>query len=147
MKYCDKTSWNDGDIELKERDGGIYAFGDGKETSVRKHQLIKIGKSTRICNRTYQYHSCFPDGVQFYALLLVKQQPREKLDEYSERLKGIESEIHKSLQKYRHKTTTRIQATIEWFDVGHGTLLRKFKDYYIKNKDNHELQYVGFEID
>lgn len=132
MKYCPKTSFGDEDTDynITEKDGGIYAIGFRETTKdVNQKQTIKIGQTTSLCKRMYEYHTCFPDGVSIYAILKV---PRKKGrpaqgETYSKKLIEMENYIHHKLRRVKHKQTTRVQGQGEWFDISYTMCVEWFQ--------------------
>jgi len=133
MNYCPKTSFGDPntDYGLKENEGGIYAIGINDTKSKNKTQTIKIGQTTSLCKRFYEYHTCFPDGVAIYSILKVpKQRGRPVQGEtYSKKLIEIEKLIHAQFKSKKHKQTTRTDGQGEWFDITYQACVKVFTSF------------------
>jgi hypothetical protein len=93
MKFCPKVNL---DTLVQEKQAGLYAWtGDNWEgTPPSTKYKIKIGMSTSVCNRLYNYHTGHPDGVWILDLLLLKPgvSPKE--------IRGLETQLKQELKQF-----------------------------------------------
>jgi hypothetical protein len=127
MKFCPKVNL---DTLVQEKQAGLYAWtGDNWEgTPPSTKYKIKIGMSTSVCNRLYNYHTGHPDGVWILDLLLLKPgvSPKE--------IRGLETQLKQELKQFFYQAPSRALNRGEWFISTELQMFKAFKAVFDKNK-------------
>jgi len=142
MTHKDKSVFHDIPY-IGENTGGLYTIipplppvQSGEHKGKR---LVKIGSTTSITQRTYQYHGFYPEGMGIFALLLIPRKKGEETKKYSNRLETIERQVHNQLDYSRLYNNQRKEG--EFFTATDTEVEKAFMKVWKENNRHRGVQW------
>lgn len=126
MKYCDKVDIDD---IFGEKKPALYAWtaDDYANTPKSTKYKIKIGMSTSVCQRVYNYHTAHPDGVWILDLMRVRTSATKK------DLLNLEKQLQHELKPYFYQAPSRAPNKGEWYVCTERQMNDAFKNVCVNN--------------
>jgi len=128
MLHKNKSVLNSADY-LDENTGGLYALIPPLNTTGK---LMKVGSTTNIAQRIYQYHGYYPMGMDILAFLFIPRLDGEEGIPYFSRLQKIERYVQTILANLRIDNNTRKES--EFFRLHQPSVTQAFTKVWIDNK-------------